>query len=671
MSLSLTTCVILTACGSRSHTRVATTTPELSGPGVSRLSHSVFEVVVPKRENTRIKYETPLPTHLLPFHERTDRYHIVGTAFSIDGVHLISAAHVFAVERQSFYPERMIRDSTGKIHKIAKITRYSQRRDLIEFTLASRPEGISGLPTNDKPGLGDTVYTFGNALAQGMALRKGNISSFSPEPRDGAWKYVRFSAPASPGNSGGPLLDGHGHVVGVVVMKNAEENLNFAVPLAELQKLSRARSEFLGNGRIETESGKTSTYRWKFSSRLPLSLPQLRAAAIANLSSEVVSQRRRFEARFATELFPHDRRLTTFLREQRSSTMLGVLDVNDAGEWRVDQAEYQTLLAGPEQHLYIGMHKDKLFVTMEAGNGLSIQDLYERPQHVVDAAFKHIRVNHKVASQDVRVTSYGAPLRSTSWRDQLGRPWRTSVWQGLGDNALRLSCTPYPSGVACIGDEKLATDQIAEDHYDRLNARRLSLGYDGTIADWRTYLALPARYRPTFLSGSYVRRRGDRIEFQLGDARGKVAHRTLTQKTILVADIVYHSLTPLRLRVDGVRFVSTKPGRVSLAVTRYVEASGANTAGYGRIWNNLRKKKAPFNGKVVRKDGTAQVTLLGERTSIPLAPGQRASSILVYSCVGGKDSKLSRRALRKLCRRFRSNVDVTEPPERAAAAQPR
>src|SRR3546814_16022333 len=43
-----------------------------------------------------------------------------------------------------------------------------------------------------------------------------------------------LSAAASPGNSGGPLLDQDGKVIGVVMAKSPNENLNYALPIGLL-----------------------------------------------------------------------------------------------------------------------------------------------------------------------------------------------------------------------------------------------------------------------------------------------------------------------------------------------------------------------------------------------------------------------------------------------------
>lgn len=48
-----------------------------------------------------------------------------------------------------------------------------------------------------------------------MNFRDGIYTSDTSEDRNGEWRWIRFSAVASPGNSGGPLLDKDGKVAGI------------------------------------------------------------------------------------------------------------------------------------------------------------------------------------------------------------------------------------------------------------------------------------------------------------------------------------------------------------------------------------------------------------------------------------------------------------------------
>ena len=71
----------------------------------------------------------------------------------------------------------------------------------------------------------------GSPLGLGSTVTLGVISGFrSLEGSD----YVQFSAAISPGNSGGPVVDRDGRVIGVARAKlvaDGAEGLGFAVPI--------------------------------------------------------------------------------------------------------------------------------------------------------------------------------------------------------------------------------------------------------------------------------------------------------------------------------------------------------------------------------------------------------------------------------------------------------
>ena len=50
----------------------------------------------------------------------------------------------------------------------------------------------------------------------------------------GSRVFFQISAAVNPGNSGGPLLNRYGEVIGMVTLKSPLENVGFAVPSNEL-----------------------------------------------------------------------------------------------------------------------------------------------------------------------------------------------------------------------------------------------------------------------------------------------------------------------------------------------------------------------------------------------------------------------------------------------------
>jgi S1-C subfamily serine protease len=104
------------------------------------------------------------------------------------------------------------------------------------------------LATNDVA-VGDQVVAVGNALALegGMTVTQGIVSatnrSIETEESSQLAGLIQTDAPISSGNSGGPLVDASGHVVGIntAVASSSNSvnaaNIGFAIPAAQIKTL--------------------------------------------------------------------------------------------------------------------------------------------------------------------------------------------------------------------------------------------------------------------------------------------------------------------------------------------------------------------------------------------------------------------------------------------------
>jgi S1-C subfamily serine protease len=83
--------------------------------------------------------------------------------------------------------------------------------------------------------VGEPVSVIGNPLGLDHTLTNGIVSARRILHGE---RYIQMSAPISPGNSGGPVFDRHGRVIGVSVGGMVGgQNLNLAVPVSQLQAL--------------------------------------------------------------------------------------------------------------------------------------------------------------------------------------------------------------------------------------------------------------------------------------------------------------------------------------------------------------------------------------------------------------------------------------------------
>ena len=83
--------------------------------------------------------------------------------------------------------------------------------------------------------IGQKIFAIGNPLGLEGTISDGIISGL----RDlGDFSVLQISAPISPGNSGGPVVNENGDVVGVATFTISEgQNINFAVPVKYLKEL--------------------------------------------------------------------------------------------------------------------------------------------------------------------------------------------------------------------------------------------------------------------------------------------------------------------------------------------------------------------------------------------------------------------------------------------------
>ncbi|PWS39223.1 hypothetical protein DFH01_00025 [Falsiroseomonas bella] len=139
----------------------------------------------------------------------------------------------------------------------ARVLASDRQRDLALLEVPSEAGPPLTFRRNPNIRRGENVVTYGFPLAgllsSGPTLTTGEISALAGL-RDNQTQY-QISAPVQPGNSGGPLLDMSGQVVGVIVSKlNAQriaqqtgdipQNVNFAVKGTEaLDFLRRNRVE--------------------------------------------------------------------------------------------------------------------------------------------------------------------------------------------------------------------------------------------------------------------------------------------------------------------------------------------------------------------------------------------------------------------------------------------
>lgn len=124
-----------------------------------------------------------------------------------------------------------------KEYEIETILGYDEGLDIAVLELNKKYDSLL-LSQEDVVG-GEEVYTFGSPLGLTGSMTKGMVSTASRKIDGEDAEFIQIDASISPGNSGGPLVNVYGEVIGINTLYYEDgQNLNFAINIKELQKIN-------------------------------------------------------------------------------------------------------------------------------------------------------------------------------------------------------------------------------------------------------------------------------------------------------------------------------------------------------------------------------------------------------------------------------------------------
>ena len=382
----------------------------------------VYEVIVPKPLNDSLTYEKPLPMDLIPFAIRNDKYYSIGTAFAYSETEFVTAGHVMNVWLRSQFGEICIRDTNGNVFSLDKVTKFSSRRDFMVFTVKERTSK-EYLEINPSPELNEKVYAVGNALGQGVVIRDGLYTSNTPEEVDGAWNWIRFSAAASPGNSGGPLLDKNGKTVGVILSKSANENLNLALPIAEVQKDYAGEAELYDKiqyGIDIMDATKSGTLDKKV--RLPMGFGAFKDVAVSMLNEFLGGLSKEMLAENKENMFPNGNGSNKLLYKNAIHEFPQLIVKQSDGNWDTTQPQkINSSELDNNGKIASGSIRRTLFLKIQKPGNISLNDFFSDSKSFMDMILKTFDLPRTVGPEKVRITSLGKADSEQMHVDSYGR----------------------------------------------------------------------------------------------------------------------------------------------------------------------------------------------------------------------------------------------------------
>ena len=172
-----------------------------------------------------------------------------GFVISREG-HVLTNAHVIQDERNVSVTlcRRRGKELEKKIFEKVEILAVNPYWDLALLRLPAKElEGIELTPipfgSFERIKVGEPVFAIGNPLGLERSVSEGIVSTKNRE--SGGMLYVQTTAPINGGNSGGPLFNLKGEMIGVVSWHFLmSEGLNFAIPVSTVEAFLENRDAF-------------------------------------------------------------------------------------------------------------------------------------------------------------------------------------------------------------------------------------------------------------------------------------------------------------------------------------------------------------------------------------------------------------------------------------------
>lgn len=157
----------------------------------------------------------------------------IGTGFFLDrGGRIVTNRHLLPHLEQA-----EIKTLRGSVYRIRQILRDDADADLVVAATDAPPEESKPVSLSAVlPETGDKIIVIGNPLGLEQTVSDGIVSAVRRNAKGVI--YIQITAPVSPGNSGGPLFNMRGDVIGVATFQyRAGQNLNFCVAAARIADL--------------------------------------------------------------------------------------------------------------------------------------------------------------------------------------------------------------------------------------------------------------------------------------------------------------------------------------------------------------------------------------------------------------------------------------------------
>ncbi len=151
----------------------------------------------------------------------------LGSGFAVGNNCIVTNAHVIGNRKNV-----VVKTYDGKEYP-AFVLGLDAERDIAVLGVNDKDFPYLKIADINETNIGDDIYAIGAPKSMAYTLTKGVVSA--KERQIGKYSYIQIDAPINEGNSGGPLLNDSGQVLGMNTLKMSDsEGIGLAIPISSV-----------------------------------------------------------------------------------------------------------------------------------------------------------------------------------------------------------------------------------------------------------------------------------------------------------------------------------------------------------------------------------------------------------------------------------------------------
>jgi len=493
---------------------------------------------------------------------------------------------------------------------------------------------------NKSYSLNSTVFAVGNAFGEGIVIRNGLLNSETKETEEGEWDYLRFSAAASPGNSGGPLLNEKGDIIGIVLRKSEDENLNYALPISEVlnAKDNTARYHKFHQYNLLITSKKYGPEKYDKEVKLPMGYKELRKELVKIEYDFSLSMINKFIEKYKDTMFPNGEGSYNLFHRKYSIYFPEIAAENeDDGIWSIYRPkEIKESQLENNGILSYGAMANLLVYNYKRPDDVALKNICDDSKYFMDSFLKGYPLTRNFGNKSIRILSLGDACERYVHEDRYGRKWIVEKWLlEFGNSKILSFSLPTPEGRCGIIQIEDVHDIDSDYLIDTLEyINYIFYSYNGTFKQWDEFFK-NEKYLPSALKNYKFSYSGNQLT--LNSTRFNVSYNddlfNITDESFMVIKMLYYrDKEKVVWDITGATFWEDKNDDNFFTVIRSTLPEKSLPEDYHNYWSEMIENKYPFNGEPYTDDGDTYINYLQRNyTSIDFEKRKKLDMIYTIS----------------------------------------